>query len=438
MHRMFEFFVRANRDYRERVLGIDVDTMLGADARRLAVLAEEMKRAADALLTIAIARVNSSGAWAEGKSRSAEEWVSRTTGASWGDAKGKVELANSLRSLPETSEALIEGRISGSQAALVAQAAAVDPHAEHRLLDLASRAAHTELRDASRRVVATASGQADDEQAAVHRTRYLRTWTATDGAFHIQGRMTKADGAKVLAVLEPLMEIEFTDARRQGRRESPDAYRADALVTMAERAAPGRGRRTGNGTPGADGDGSERDVAPSAHVIVRVDHAALLRGHVEGEETCEIDGLGPVPVSDVERLMGDPVLTILRTKGKEVLAATTDTRVIRRELRRALEQRDRVCVVPGCGVASGLEIDHLVPFAQGGPTSIDNLQRLCRHHHRLKTTGRATLTRRETADGPQFGWLPRTDDATVVPAATVIGSTASRGADPPQRSLLTG
>ena len=37
-------------------------------------------------------------------------------------------------------------------------------------------------------------------------------------------------GAKVLAVLEPFMETEFADARRQGRREQPDAYRADALV----------------------------------------------------------------------------------------------------------------------------------------------------------------------------------------------------------------
>ena len=109
--------------------------------------------------------------------------------------------------------------------------------------------------------------------------------------------------------------------------------------------------------------------------------------------------------------MADPILTVLRTKGTEVLAASTSTRVIRRSLRQALEQRDRVCVVPGCGIASGLEIDHLVPFAKGGPTSIENLQRLCKHHHRLKTTGRATLTRWETQDGPRFGWLPRTTEA---------------------------
>jgi hypothetical protein len=87
------------------------------------------------------------------------------------------------------------------------------------------------------------------------------------------------------------------------------------------------------------------------------------------------------------------------------------TRGIRLPLREALIDRDRVCVVPGCGISKGLEFDHRIPFAQGGPTSIDNLQRLCKHHHRMKTAGHATLTRRETKDGPQFGWLPRTAEA---------------------------
>ena len=60
-----------------------------------------------------------------------------------------------------------------------------------------------------------------------------------------------------------------------------------------------------------DVDASADDRAvptPKAHVIVRVDHQALLRGHVEGDETCEIEGVGPVPVSDVEQVMGDAFL----------------------------------------------------------------------------------------------------------------------------------
>ncbi|MFM7617787.1 MAG: DUF222 domain-containing protein [Actinomycetes bacterium] len=411
---MFEWFVATNREYRDRVARVDVDTMLGADARRLVVIAEEMKRAADALLTIAIGRVESSGAWAGGRARSAEDWVADTTGGSWGEAKGRVEFAGALRSLPDTAAALVEGRISGTQAAIVVKAGAVDPGSEHRLLDLAGRTSVEELSDAAERVVASASGRAADEQAAVHRTRYLRTWVDGGGGFRIEGRMTRAAGAQVLAALEPLMEVEFTDARRQGRRERPDAYRADALVRMAERSRQG---------------GTEDHAAPSAHIVVRVDHAALLRGDVEVGEQCEIDGLGPIPVAEAERLMGDPILTVLAMTGTQVTAASTTTRVVRRSLRDALAARDRVCVVPGCGIAKGLEIDHLVPLAQGGPTSIGNLQRLCPWHHREKTAGRATLARWETDDGPQFGWLPRVEGSEAPP---------STAADPPRRSLLTG
>jgi len=49
-------------------------------------------------------------------------------------------------------------------------------------------------------------------------------------------------------------------------------------------------------------------------------------------------------------------------------------------------------VVPGCGVSFGLEIDHLVPYAEGGPTTLDNLALLCHHHHYLKTYEGWTLT----------------------------------------------
>ncbi len=33
----------------------------------------------------------------------------------------------------------------------------------------------------------------------------------------------------------------------------------------------------------------------------------------------------------------------------------------------------------------GLEIDHIKPFAEGGPASFENLVRLCRRHHHQKT-----------------------------------------------------
>lgn len=55
---------------------------------------------------------------------------------------------------------------------------------------------------------------------------------------------------------------------------------------------------------------------------------------------------------------------------------------------------DPVCAVPGCArnVMTVGEIDHIQEFDlenpdRGGPTSLDNLHRLCRLHHRMKTAG---------------------------------------------------
>jgi hypothetical protein len=60
-------------------------------------------------------------------------------------------------------------------------------------------------------------------------------------------------------------------------------------------------------------------------------------------------------------------------------------------------------VVPGCDVANGLEIDHWdIPFAEGGPTRLSNLARLCHHHHYLRTHQGFELT-----GGPgKWHWEP--------------------------------
>lgn len=38
-----------------------------------------------------------------------------------------------------------------------------------------------------------------------------------------------------------------------------------------------------------------------------------------------------------------------------------------------------------CGTRTELEVDHIVPVARGGSWDLDNLQTLCRSHHRQKT-----------------------------------------------------
>ena len=120
-------------------------------------------------------------------------------------------------------------------------------------------------------------------------------------------------------------------------------------------------------------------------MAVRVDHAALVRGHAEEGEVCDIAGIGPIPVATARALANDGVLKVVVTKGVDVVAVAHGGRTIPAHVRTALEARDPRCVIPGCDVGDRLEIDHLLAFAEGGPTTLENLARLCHRHHYLKT-----------------------------------------------------
>jgi hypothetical protein len=67
-----------------------------------------------------------------------------------------------------------------------------------------------------------------------------------------------------MAALAPLADAAFVAARREGRRETPEAYAFDALVALA----------------GGDGGG-----APGYEVMVRVNHSALVRSYALDAET---------------------------------------------------------------------------------------------------------------------------------------------------------
>jgi hypothetical protein len=122
--------------------------------------------------------------------------------------------------------------------------------------------------------------------------------------------------------------------------------------------------------------------------VILIDAAALRRGTTEGDETCEIDGLGPVSVAAATELIGEGGLTHLVRDGIDICTVTKKSRVVAACIEIALLVRDRTCAVPGCPKRLGLEIDHRVlDYAKGGPTELKNLVRLCPEHHDLKTHG---------------------------------------------------
>ncbi|MGH9169182.1 MAG: HNH endonuclease, partial [Acidimicrobiia bacterium] len=279
-----------------------------------------------------------------------------------------IETAHRIAELPQAEDEFRSGGLTPAQAAEIASAGAVAPHKEGELLEVARTEGLAGLKKACRRVVAAAIPDEAERAERLHRSRYLRSWTDPEGAFRLDARLTPEAGGEVRAALDSITEDLFSEARRQGRKEPHQALEADALVEMARSC-----RREG------------RSEGPRAVANVRVDHAALIRGYPQGGEVCEVAGVGPIPVAAAKAMMADSILNVVVCKGAEVQTVAHHGRTISARMRAALCERYPQCAVQGCHESKRLEIDHVVPLSRDGARRLDNLVRLCSHHHRMKT-----------------------------------------------------
>jgi hypothetical protein len=177
-------------------------------------------------------------------------------------------------------------------------------------------------------------------------------------------------GAEVRAALDPIIDELFKAARAEGRKESREAYAFDALIEIARRSM---------------GGGGERRKAGNFIGLIRADLEALRRGWVEGDEVCELPGLGSIPVPVAREMLGDAVLKLVITKGVDVVNVTHLGRSATVAQKIALWWESPRCRVNGCTRAQRLQIDHRYGWAKTRRTELGGLDRLCEHHHNLKT-----------------------------------------------------
>ncbi len=111
------------------------------------------------------------------------------------------------------------------------------------------------------------------------------------------------------------------------------------------------------------------------------------RGYVEPGEQCELEGIGPIPVTMARAMLNDTRVTMVgRDDTGDITHISSMSRTIPARLRRWVEEAYPCCGVEGCTDDWRLEIDHIIGMVEhGGPAEKDNLWRICRHHHKLKT-----------------------------------------------------
>jgi hypothetical protein len=153
-----------------------------------------------------------------------------------------------------------------------------------------------------------------------------------------------------------------------GETRSMDQLRADVLLDLLE----GKSHRNRKG----------RGV-----VDIHVDLATLTR---LSEDPGELSGYGPV-IADIARQVTDQQqdsewrYTVTHPDS----GAVTHNGITRRRptasQRRHVEAHNRTCIFPGCRMpAVSCDLDHRIPWAEGGPTTVRHLVPLCRHHHGIR------------------------------------------------------
>jgi hypothetical protein len=348
----------------------DPDALSGDQADSMVRVAAAIERIAGTIKTLAVARVAATGGWKGSGQRSAAASLAKVTGRSVVSAAETLQTAKRSEALPVLAAAARRGELSGDQASAIAAAAEVAPQSQARLVALAARSSLAELRDECARVRAAATDP-ELRRRRIHASRCLRSYIDAEGAWNLRMRDNPEVGAEVMAALEPLRDRIFAQARAEGRREAPEAYAADALVELAR--------------SGTNGPAHQR--RRSAKIIVRVDLDSLLGGYPLQGEVCELAGYGPVAVSAVRDLMdtGDPFLAAVVTKGQCVVGVAHLGRRPNAAQQTALQWLYPTCAVEGCASVARLEMDHRIDWSTTRVTVFDLLDRLCPHHHRLKT-----------------------------------------------------
>ncbi|MET0712399.1 MAG: DUF222 domain-containing protein [Jiangellaceae bacterium] len=260
---MFEDVVGVRDRLAALVDRLDPDEFSGSAARRWWAEFDRVERLAAAGKTVLARRIAETHQPGRSGSKTAAEELARAAGTSAGSVREVVDTSTRLAGQPDVDTALRRGELSASQVELVSAAAAANPAEEHRLVELAGRVSLAELREECARVKAAADPDPEATNRRLHAGRRLRRYVDSEGFWNLHARGTPQAGTGLTTVLDPIIDRIFTNARAQGRRESPDAYAFDALIHLAAHAAGHCNCQTANAA--ADPAGQAHPGTADAH-----------------------------------------------------------------------------------------------------------------------------------------------------------------------------
>ncbi|WP_454790241.1 HNH endonuclease signature motif containing protein [Mycolicibacterium lutetiense] len=304
--------------------------------------------------------------------RSIAALVAWKTGATPHNAETVVAVARRLDEFPRCAEGMREGRLSLDQVGVIAEHAADGSDAHYA--ELAASATVTQLRTAVK-----LEPRLEPEPKPEPEPRRSFTRNEGDGYTTYTIRLPRVEAAKLDAAHASHRDALIADWRRDHNTDDtgaptsdqapPFPNNVDAFMSVV--------------AAGWDTEAARRPHGQHTTVVV----------HLDVDKPVASLHLGPVLTDDERRfLLCDGTYEAWFERHVQMIGAGRTTRQISRRLRRALEHRDRCCVVPGCGATRGLHAHHLQHWEDGGLTELDNLVLLCPYHHRLHHSGGITIT----------------------------------------------
>src|SRR5215472_15276063 len=302
---------------------------------------------------------------------SCARWLSETLRLTANQAYAQVRTARMLEQLHWTAAAFRRGQISSQHVAVIRRAmeqvpkTCLDPSEVEPALVFAARQMDTFNLDQHWQQMRYQADQeaaleAEEEQ---RRQRWLSLRQIPTGNYRIEGVLDAEGGATLKTAIRGI----FGRHPAQDDERTPAQRRADALVDLARRRLDA-------------GDLPERG-GEKPHLLLIAELSTLRLQ--PGSPLAQLDW-GPLVTGETARRLADDasITPVLVDDMGKILHVGHGSRSVPRQLRKALNLRDRHCLSPGCTTPPELcSPHHRRHWADGGPTDLSNLELRCDVHH---------------------------------------------------------
>ncbi|MBK9296971.1 MAG: DUF222 domain-containing protein [Candidatus Microthrix sp.] len=357
---------------------------------------EAQRRRIDHRQAVLLAEVAASGVCDIAHGHTTPMWLADRTQHSPQVCRSQVNIAARLqRRYPKLAEALEAGRV-GWQHVKVVDSAGNDRNWQAladllpALIDLAQVAGFERWAREVRGIAQRLDQDGGYDPATDPANNHLHLVPTTDGITYVSGQLV----GELALTIRKLIDGETDRVLKR--------YRADAEATGGDTPVPSRGQACaealgelldrGSGVP--DGKGK----LPEPEIVVILNDTGDTE---DGGELTDDDGNHLSP-HILRFIIAAGLIRPMEVSGAgDPLRMGRTLRYANRHQRRALLARDGGCIFPGCDrPPSWCDAHHVDEWDDNGPTDINNLGLLCRHHHRVTHRPGWTMTRTEQPRDP--------------------------------------